>query len=457
MTGHEAHHRRLARWDNTVRRAARRTRRPSIAAIATLSLAAFVAACSSGSGDSGGPETTQDGGATNRVRTESATTSSGDELNGAGDLSPEGRLGTLVHAKSGFDEWTLPLDDASWSTMRALYDEMIVYSPYFDKRLGLFDNTFVYRDLYGLKVASDRDQRAYDHPDWVLRTTDDEAVYIPWGCGEPDGCPQFAADVGNPEYRAHFIEDVGRLVDLGYAGLLIDDVNTVWRLSDRAGVMATPVDPRTGTDLVLDDWRRYVAEFVEAIRDEYPDLPIMHNSIWFADSPTFDDPSIDRQIAAADIIMLERGATDSGIVDGDAKFGFESMLNFVDRAHDLGTNVLFLDESATTEDEQWFNVAAGLLVNDGHDRVSTEDYTYLAPPDVWRGFEIDLGGALGPRHVETGVWRRDFADGIVVLNEPNRDPVVVELGGEFVASGGAVVDEVLLEPGRAVVLTRPAP
>ena len=376
----------------------------------------------------------------------------------AGDRArSDGRVQVLVHAKSDFDEWSRPLDPKAWETMSGLYDSMVVYSPYFDQRLELFDDVFVYRDLYGLKVDSDRDRRAYEHPEWVLRTAQDDPVYIPFACDEPSGCPQFAADVGNPAFRDAFIDDVRRLVEIGYPGLLIDDVNMAWRLSDRTGESTVPIDPRTGDDLLLEDWNLYVTEFVEAVRNEFPDLSIMHNSLWFADSPAFDDPLVERQIAAADVIMIERGATDAGLAPGDGQFGFESLLDYTDRVHRLDANVLLLDETATTRREQAFGLVTGLMVNNGGDMVTTEDYSYLAPESFWRDFELDLGAANGARVAvegNTGVWRRDFERGIVLLNEPGRDVSVVDLGGRYVDSTGSIVERIELEAGEATVLAR---
>lgn len=331
---------------------------------------------------------------------------------------------------------------------------MVVYSPYFDQREPLFDNTFVYIDLYGIKSHGDTAVILEDHPEWILRTNDGDPVYIPWGCTGSGGCPQFAADVGNREYQESFVQRVGELVDVGYRGVLLDDVNLEWRLSDRQGVTTTPLNPRTGDALTLEEWRRDTADLVEFVRAEYPAIEIMHNSVWFADSPGLDDPDVDRQIAAADVIMLERGATDAGLTSGSGRFGFESFLRFIDRAHRLGGNVLLLDESATTEREQRFNLVAGLLANDGGDFVSTEDYNLMAPGALWPGFATDLGAANGQRTERDGVWRRDFDAGIVVLNEPDREARVIDLEGEFVTEDGRIVSEVRLEQREAVVLTR---
>ena len=49
-------------------------------------------------------------------------------------------------------------------------------------------------------------------------------LYIPFGCGG-GSCPQFAADIGNPAFRAPWIADARATLAAGYQGLFIDDVN----------------------------------------------------------------------------------------------------------------------------------------------------------------------------------------------------------------------------------------
>jgi hypothetical protein len=233
---------------------------------------------------------------------------------------------------------------------------------------------------------------------------------------------------------------------------LLDDVNMLWRLGDENGDAAAPIDPNTGQPLTLESWQQYVAEFLERIRAEFPDMQIGHNAIWYADSPSFDNPYVERQIAAADIIELERGATDSGLVAGDGKYGFQSFLGFIDRVHRLGGNVVLLDESADTSEDQWFNLVTTLLVNDGGDLVGTEQWSVISPDGFWSGFDTDLGHALGPRYPDDGLIRRDFTDGIVLLNEPGRSTVRVVLSEPMWMHGGIMVTEVELGEREAVVL-----
>lgn len=377
-----------------------------------------------------------------------ATTTPPVESNGG-----EGSLGLLVHAKSAFDGWTRPTDPEHWEGMRAAYDSMIVYPPYFDSRVDLFPDAFAYRDLYAAKVRSATDRRVVDHPDWVLRTASGEPVYIPFGCSGSSGCPQYALDLGHPGVQDDFLAVVADYVGRGYSGIMIDDVNMLWRFSDRDGSTVRPMNPRTAEELTLPEWQAAVAHLVERVRQEFPGIDIMHNSVWYAALPSTVNPEIDRQIAAADFIMMERGATDAGLVGGNGRFSYALWMEYIDRVHELGTNVLLLDQSAKTVAEQTFNLASGLLVSNGMDLVSTQQYEVISPRSIWSGFDTDLGDALGPRERDGSLWRRDFTGGLVIVNEPGFADHLVELGGEFRRLDGSVVERVLLSPREAVVLT----
>jgi hypothetical protein len=366
----------------------------------------------------------------------------------SGGRGGEGSLGIFVTAKSAFDRWTR---DGDWEWMNANYDSMVVWSPYWDSRLADYDDVTIYRDAYAIKVDPGKDSRSVDHPEWILRDASGDPVFIPWGCDE--GCPQYAGDLGNPEFVDNWIAALRDSVELGYDGLLIDDVNLAWRFSDRRGDTIEPIDPRTGLVLTLDDWQRYMAEFTERVRAEFPRLRIWHNSIWYVDSPAFDNEYVARQIRAADVIQLERGMNDRGLTSGTAKFGMQTFMSFIDRVHEAGASVALLDETATTMQEQWYNIAGALLVNNGSDLVTTEDWDQIAPGNLFSGFLTDLRDALGPRETIDGTIRREFTGGLVLMTEPDSEPVTVTLGGEWLTPEGDTVSSVRLESREAIVLT----
>ena len=418
--------------------------------LAVLVLAVLVlAACGAGRAESAECATDRDladRGGQSTVGSDRASSS----VTTPGEDYDEGRMGVLVNAKSDFDRWTA---GRHWAWINQAYDSMVVWEPYWDSRLDDFDRVFVSRNAYAIKVETTHDPRSVEHPEWILRDADGDPVYIPFDCD--DGCPQYAADVGNPEFRRALLDEIATLVRRGYPGLMLDDVNLDWRFSDERGDDITPIDPRTGAPLTLESWQRYMAEFVEMIRSEFPDLNIMHNAIWYTEPPESDNPYVMRQIAAADYVMLERGATDPGLVEGTSKFGMRTFLDYIDRVHSLGANVLLLDETATTIEEQWFNVAAGLLTSNGQDLVSTEDWDLVSPDCFWSGFTTNLGDALGPRYDHENLIRRDFTEGIVLLNEPGRDPVTIQLDAPMLTPSGRRVTSITLGDREAIVLRHP--
>jgi hypothetical protein len=287
----------------------------------------------------------------------------------------------------------------------------------------------------------------------VLRDPGGNLLYIPWGCSG-GSCPQYAGDFGNPAFREHWIAEARATLDRGYIGLWVDDVNLAWRVSDGEGNTVTPVDPRTGALMTLADWRRYLAEFMEAIRAAFPAAEIAHNAIWYAGA--VDDPYVRRQIRAADYFNLERGATDDGLVGGDGTYGFETWLAFVDSVHALGAAVVMMDYGSELSERE-YGLAAWLLASAGRDLMSSNQLAWTAPDRWWSGYELDLGAASAPRHAWNDVLRRDFECGIVLLNQPDRPARTLALDRTYTTLDGAQVSQVVLQARTASILLAPCP
>jgi hypothetical protein len=357
----------------------------------------------------------------------------------------EGDVAVTAVADADFDVFT---SGGHWSFIHDHYDSLRVYRPYWDSRIDEYDDVFAYRVVYGISA---REPLPAAQTDWVLRDASGDPVYIDFDCGS--GCVRYAADVTDPQYRADFLAWVRDTEARGYRGIMLDDVNFAWRFSNRWGDEITPLDPVTGQPLTLANWQRYLADFLVEIERAAPGLEIMHNVIWYADSPGFGNAQIDRAIAAADYIQLERGANDRGLVRGDGTFGMQRFLAFVDRVHDLGAGVLLLDQHAEDEAGQEYNLAAALLVNEGDDMVSTSQDHYIDPHHYWSGFDTDLGHALGGRYTADGVTRRDFTGGVVVFNDPGAPTRTIGLDAPMRRIDGTVVTSVTLGPREAAVLS----
>src|SRR5256886_14463968 len=70
----------------------------------------------------------------------------------------------------------------------------------------------------------------------------------------------------------------------------------------------------------------------------------------------------------------------------------------------------------------------------------------------WRA---DVGAPRGAALQVGAVWRRDFENGLVLVNPSSTATVTVPLGGTFVQPNGSVVTSVLLGPHTGLTLRRP--
>jgi putative glycosyl hydrolase-like family 15 (GHL15) protein len=363
--------------------------------------------------------------------------------------SETGQVRFLRNATSEFDPYLTGSTSAQQQWMRDHYSRMRGYAPFFDNHaIDWAPPAFVYRDLYAIYNSPGDDglDLVRQHPNWVLRDPQGRPLYIDYNCS--GSCPQFAADVGNPQWRQWWIDSVGADLDQGYAGLHIDDVNMEMKVSDGNGNFVRPIDPRTSQPMTEANWRRYVAEFTEQIRAAFPTTEISQNPLWWMSHA---DPYVRREIDAADYIQLERGFTDGGLVGGSGRWGYETYLAHVDWLHSRGQSVIYepkaLDRAGAT-----FELASYLLVNDGGDLM---DSYYRADPDNWwRGWQTDLGAAQGSRYTWKGLLRRDFTGGMALVNQPDAAARKVELprGRAWTDLDGDRVRSVTLRGREAAVL-----
>src|SRR5262249_39100191 len=191
------------------------------------------------------------------------------------------------------------------------------------------------------------------------------------------------------------------------------------------------------------------AEFTEQIRTAFPQKEIVHNALWFVG---VSDPSVQREIVAADVIELERGVNDGGIVHGGGTYGFDTLLGYIDWIHAHGRNVWF-NATAGTDAARLYGLAAYFLTSSGSDCLGNSPGD--APGDWWSGYDAFLGSASGPRYAWSGVLRRDFDRGIVLLNTPGSTQQTVALGAVYTNLVGQQVSSVTLGGAQGAVLLRP--
>lgn len=359
-----------------------------------------------------------------------------------------GNVNFELAADSSFDSILTSATSAQRSWMNVHYTRMRGYAPFFTQALSWAPPASFYKDLYALYRGDAGDQLLMNqHPNWVLRDAQGNRLFIQYDC---DGttCTQYAADIGSPEWRAHWIADARATMNDGYSGLFVDDVNLEMRVSNGAGNFVRPVDPRTGQPMTDADWRRYMAEFTEQIRAAFPGKEITHNSLWWMDRG---DPYVQRQVAAADQIEVERGFADTGIGGGGGQWGFETYLGYMDWVHSKGAGVT-LEAYNLNSTSSMFELASYFLVSNGADRIASHYRSF--PDNWWSGWDTDLGTPSGGRYSWQGLLRRDFNGGIALVNQPGAATRTVQLpsGVEWRNLDGNVVTSVTLGAREGTVL-----
>ena len=178
-----------------------------------------------------------------------------------------GRIRFAMGAESDFDRFSYSPSNDRQSWMREHYWRMRTYSPYFDSRLDWYPNAWNYKDAYAIYTG---EALARERPEWILRDQSGNKLYVQFGCSN-GSCPQYAGDIGNPAFRAHWIADMRSRLAQGYRGLFVDDVNMELKVSDGNGRQVRPRDPRTGETMSDGTWQRYMADFMVEIRAAFPE------------------------------------------------------------------------------------------------------------------------------------------------------------------------------------------
>ena len=359
-----------------------------------------------------------------------------------------GHVNYLEYAQSQFDPFTTAPDANMQQWFRAHFADMVVWSPYFDTKTSWFPNSIVYTNLYGILQGS---WIQYAHPEWILKDQYGNWLYIPFWCSGGT-CPMYAGDITNPAFRAYWLSQVQATMGQGnYSGIFIDDTNMLFRVSDGWYNQIQPVDNNTGQLMTYDAWRSYIAQFTEQIRATFPYTKIMENVIWFAGPPGVNDsdPYIQRQIATATTINLERGiASDPGMTGGTDFWSVYSFFNFIDRMHAAGKGINFEQYTLDPAGQQ-YGLASYFMISNGTDSLGDGSAT---PYNWFSGYDVDLGPALGPRTYNNGVFQRNFAGGIVLLGEPDLAPQTITLPGTFQTLDGSWVNSVTISSRQGIIL-----
>ncbi|HWI08769.1 MAG TPA: hypothetical protein VNT54_14795, partial [Solirubrobacteraceae bacterium] len=175
---------------------------------------------------------------------------------------------------------------------------------------------------------------------------------------------------------------------------------------------------------------------------------IVHNQVYF--HAGLSNGYVRRAIEAATHIEIERGVIDTGIVGGTGTYGYETVLAWAEYAHSRGKGVVW-DAQSTWGRE--YQLATYFLLSNGLDGLAHPDGS--DPNNWWSGYDVDLGQPLGQRYSSNGVFRRDFQNGIVLVNQPGQTTKTLRLGRKHKNLAGSTVTSVTLPAREGAVLLRP--
>jgi hypothetical protein len=367
------------------------------------------------------------------------------------DTVPNGPDAGLVHfvrsSNDSLNPYLAAPNPETQSWLRGEFWRMLVYSPYFDEKLSWYPNGWVYLDAYAIYTDS---SLANQHPEWILKDASGNRLYIPWGCSAGT-CPQYAGNFSNASFRQWWIGQAQQILSHGYKGLFIDDVDMDFRVGNGAGNFVDPIDPNTGTAMTESNWRSYMAAFMGQVRSAFPSVEIVHNSIWYAGPSSVRDldPSIQQQIGAANYLNIEFGVNDSGLTGGNGEWSLNAVLGYIDRLHAAGKGAI-IDGVPMNSAGQSYALANYFMISNGSDALGNSTAT---PANWWIGFETNLGAPLAARTTWNGLLRRNFSNGIALVNPPQSPTITVALPGSFrAAGGGPAVTSVTLAPSQGTVL-----
>jgi hypothetical protein len=287
--------------------------------------------------------------------------------------------------------------------------------------------TWIRRSALALDTAT-----AAAHPEWVLK--DAYGTYLYVGSA-------FAADLGNPAYRAWWIAQASSAA-AGAAGVYVDDVAMERRATYYGGYFASIRDPRTGSAMSEATWQRYMADFMVELRAALPAAELVHDVVWAKGDARAD---IQRELGAASAIALENPSLTNPVA-------WEAFAAYVERRKAAGTGVI-LDSYADSPGPRLYGLAAALLLS-----AELGNDAWTAKERWWTGYDLDIGGPTGVRWTTAGVSRRDFARGIVLLNPLGNGTRTVSVGEGWVDLDGVARNTLSMPPGTGAVLVRaPAP
>jgi len=241
-----------------------------------------------------------------------------------------------------------------------------------------------------------------NHPDWFLRDNNDEPLCIEGFC---------MMDPGNSNWLSFWLQRaVETQEEYGWDGIFMDNVEaSLGKRYDEDLIPAKYVDDES-----------YQAAVEGALKYFYEGYFRSQGHPLYANIIAVQDWNVWlRYLNYLDGVMIEDFA-----VDWDSGYKtveeWESQMDAIAKAQGMGKHVILVAQGMKDDmDRQAFSFASYLLANEGNASFRyTEDQVY---DEIWLydDYEINLGAPKAPRYKEGSQWKRDFTNGIVIVDPRN--------------------------------------
>lgn len=316
-------------------------------------------------------------------------------------------------------------------------------------------NVFAYLNTMDIMLSRAEEGASFwnKHEEWFLHDGAGERVRVRVRSYK-GRTARYAMNVAHPGYQDYLGEKAAALLKVGYDGIQLDNVETAYSYKERyvgRFVSALPV-PEEMTEEKWYAGEAAMLRRIRAIANEagFRDREVIFNHIR-AGEP---DRSME-YLAEVDGANAESWL-DKG-VGPEGRWGWRSRVELARRAAKAGkrTNLL-CSSSGPNRKEALFTFASYLMAVAGERSTFWYGKPYRVENMPWYDFyEIDLGAPAGEMaSIENGLYRRDFDEGIVVVN-PGGAPAAASLGGPFWNEMYEELESVEMPAKSAAILRRP--
>jgi hypothetical protein len=292
----------------------------------------------------------------------------------------------------------------------------------------------------GVGYVSARDS----HPDWFARDTAGNPIEF------VDYDDLWLMDVGNHAYQQAWLASVGaELRRDGWDGVMIDDANASprWHTGNRT-IARYPNDAAWAAAT-----KAFLARVGPALKQGgFLVLPNIYTD-WPSGPQVWQDWLQYTSGGVQEYWTKWGTGTDQQFSGADWTYRQQ----FLSLTEALGKIYLGITYAPLSDvRSQRYARASFLLDWDGSSSALVFEPTGRAQPAFAPEWTADIGRPAAPRvQVAAGVWKREYTDGLALVNTARRAAQTVDLGGSYLTPEGMPVTSLTLEPTTGIVLHRP--